>query len=531
MRNELALLRRWLERSRPPRGALARALIAGLVASLTNVALVVGAVGLLIESARRPGLQAVLGVLIVIELFAFLRSPLRFAERLSAHRLGFDAVTKWRRWLVVCVCRLDYSRWRTYAAGDLLERSLRDTDELQDLWLRCVIPLLTTGGVMVLGDSFIALLPAHGRWWRVAAVVLVVQLVATSALFANVGALLRRDGELRRSRGAYRGELVELSAVTPDLHLLGRTSFVLERSMTASDSLQRAERGRRDQRRLSGVVAPVATVVALFAVTLRPSTSPLWIAVASLIALSTFESLSAVRSALDTAVNVSAGARRLEELDSPGAAVTREWPIDTTIRLDDVTIVESGETLVSHASLVIAPARRVAITGPSGTGKSTLLRAIAALDGVAHGTITIGGVTVDQLDDGQLRRSLAYVPSEPGLTRGFALDVIALGRASTRDTVGDLAALGLHAERSTKWGELSRGERERVALARALVTSPAIYVLDEPTGGLGVDETAAVLALLSSTGATIVVATHDDDVIAWCDNVVALQGASLVVSR
>ena len=80
--------------------ALARALVAGFVATATNVALLVGAVALLVESATRPGLRAVAVVLIVIELFAFLRSPLRFSERLAAHRLGYAAVTRWRRWLV-----------------------------------------------------------------------------------------------------------------------------------------------------------------------------------------------------------------------------------------------------------------------------------------------------------------------------------------------------------------------------------------------------------------------------------------------
>ena len=93
MNTEMARLLRWLQRAQPPRGALWRALASGLVATATNVALIVGAVALLVESATRPGLRAVVVVLVVIELFAFLRSPLRFIERLSAHRLGYAAVT------------------------------------------------------------------------------------------------------------------------------------------------------------------------------------------------------------------------------------------------------------------------------------------------------------------------------------------------------------------------------------------------------------------------------------------------------
>src|ERR1039458_1952944 len=103
MRADVDRLWRWLRRAQPPRSTLLRALTAGLIASLVNVALLVGAVGLLVDSATRPGLRTVLGALIVIELFAFLRSPLRFVERLSAHRLGFAAVSRWRRWLVLTV--------------------------------------------------------------------------------------------------------------------------------------------------------------------------------------------------------------------------------------------------------------------------------------------------------------------------------------------------------------------------------------------------------------------------------------------
>jgi ABC-type cobalamin/Fe3+-siderophores transport system ATPase subunit len=321
--------------------------------------------------------------------------------------------------------------------------------------------------------------------------------------------------------------LVELSAATPELVLLGRVDFAEQRAATSAERLRHAETALTSQHDLSNAVAPAMTALALGALVVRPHSAPLWIVVAALLALSMFESLSVVRDAFDTAVRVSAGAERLEELDVVTIHGDVAWPIDSTVRLENLTIAEEGETLVSDASLIVAPGRRVALTGPSGIGKSTLLRALAALDAVASGFVTIGNVALSDIDEVELRRCLAYVASEPGLTRGFALDVVNLGRTPSRSAHDDLAAMGLAADSTTRWDELSRGERARIAIARAMATSPLIYLLDEPTSALGTEETAAVLSLLASTGATVMVATHDPQVMAWCDVVLELSDGAL----
>ncbi len=492
-----------------------------------NVALLVGAVGLLVESAQRPGLHSVLGALIVIELFAFLRSPLRFVERLSAHRLGFSAVSKWRRWLVLCVGGFSFTRWRSFAAGDLLERSLRDTDELQDLWLRCVIPLITTGVVMALSDVVIGLMAPHGKWWSYAGDLLALQVLGVAALLANAGPLLRRDRSLRRARAAYRAQVVELNAATPELALLGRLDFARERASGTVERLRRSERASARQHDLSNAVAPFTTVLALGALVVRPSSAALWLVVAALLALGTYESLNVLRDAIDTGVAVSAAAERLEELEVATSRGRLRWPGDATIAFDHVSVSEADEPLVVDATLTIAPGRKVALVGASGVGKSTLLRAVAALDDVASGIITIGGVGVTDLDEGDLRAHVSYVASEPGLTRGYAVDVVRLGRESTRNVTDDLASLGIASDATTRWDDLSRGERARVALVRAVVTDPEIYLLDELTSGLGAVETSAVLTLLASSNATVLVATHDPQVVAWCDEVFELANATL----
>ena len=528
MNNDLRRLTIWLRRAQPPRAALARALVAGLIASVLNVALLVGAVALLVESATRPGLNAVLGVLIVIELFAFARSPLRYAERLSAHRLGYAAVTRWRRWLVTTIGRLDYSTWRTYAVGDLLERSLVDTDELQDLWLRCVIPVATTVVTMLIADLIVAILAPRGSWWVHALVLLVIQVTAVAGVVANIRPLLERDGALRRARGDYRGELVELSAITPDLALLGRTQYAQTRQAASVEQLRLAESALTRRRRLTRGVAPLCGAVAVATLMWHPSAAPIWIVTAAMLAASTVEFASAIRAALDTAINVVAGAKRLDDLDTPPLSGDQPWPDETTLHVDDVRIVEGSTVLVRDETFDVDPGQRIAITGPSGTGKSSLLRALAGLERVDHGAIFVGGRRLGELDERDLRSHVAYVPAEPGLTRGFATDVIAMGRPTTRDPLDDLAHLAIEAQPATKWDQLSRGERQRVAIVRALVPRPTIMLLDEPTSGLGAYETAALLDLVAASGATVVVATHDKNVVDWCDVVYELRDGALL---
>jgi putative ABC transport system ATP-binding protein len=173
-----------------------------------------------------------------------------------------------------------------------------------------------------------------------------------------------------------------------------------------------------------------------------------------------------------------------------------------------------------------------AVVGPSGSGKSSLLRLIAALDRPTAGTVAVGGRDLSTMAPARLRRVrrriVGYVFQRPAdnfisyLTLQQHLELAAAGDGS--DDI--LAELGLGHRRGSVPRELSGGEQQRAAFAFALAARPELVVADEPTAELdagSAEELLAVLQRLVSGGVTFVVATHDPNVTGIADHVVTLD--------
>jgi ABC-type iron transport system FetAB ATPase subunit len=152
----------------------------------------------------------------------------------------------------------------------------------------------------------------------------------------------------------------------------------------------------------------------------------------------------------------------------------------------------------------------VAITGPSGSGKSLFLRMIADLD-PNQGTVWLKGVERASLPAPEWRKRATYVSAESGWWADTVIEHFATQR---RSEVAALAArLGLHADLlDASVARLSTGEKQRLSLVRALLQSPPVLLLDEPTGPLDEESVTRVEALLRermATGTSIVLVTHD----------------------
>jgi putative ABC transport system ATP-binding protein len=195
-------------------------------------------------------------------------------------------------------------------------------------------------------------------------------------------------------------------------------------------------------------------------------------------------------------------------------------------------------TILDGVSLDVAAGECVAITGPSGSGKSTLLGLIAGLDQPTAGSITVDGVEIGRLDENTLARfrgeRIGYVFQSyhliPTLTalENVAVPLELAGRADAavraRALLGEV---GL-ADRADHYSaQLSGGEQQRVAVARAFAREPALLLADEPTGNLdsatGAQIIELILALQRERRCTLLLVTHDTALSRYADRVVTLR--------
>ncbi len=187
--------------------------------------------------------------------------------------------------------------------------------------------------------------------------------------------------------------------------------------------------------------------------------------------------------------------------------------------------------------------RFTAIMGPSGSGKSTLMHILAGLDKPTSGTVELDGVDITHLDDGELtqlrRDKLGFVFQFfnllPVLTaeENLVLPLSIAGRKPDRQWVDQLVrTVGLEDRRKHRPAELSGGQQQRVAVARALVSKPAVVFADEPTGNLDSKASADVLKLLRQAvdefGQTVVMVTHDPAAAAHADRLITLKDGRIV---
>ena len=547
-------IRRVLAEPGTPYGRLALAGLLGLAAAAATIGLLAGSGYVVGRAALRPGLDAIVGILAAVEVLAFLRGPLRYAERLVGHDAALRALTRWRVWLYDCLTPRVPAALAGWRSGDLLARAIDDVDALQDLYLRTLLPVGIAVGAGVIGTVAVGvILP-----WAALALGLPLALALT------VPALLtwRRSGddEMADLSGELSAQVVDSLSGAPELLAFGAGDASLravEDLGTRSDALERrhARLGATTALVIGVCLAAAVTGVLALGVDAVHAhrLGQVMVAVLPLAALATFETVSGVPIAVARALSVRASAERLFALE--GVPVPVDDPASPETRAPGIPEVAFANAALRYGpglpraldgvSLRLPAGGRLAVTGSSGAGKSSLVSALLRYWPLEDGTLSLGGTDVERLAQGDTRAACALADQRAQMFAGTVRSNLTLARPDATEAAiadalravrldGWVANLpeGLETPVGEEGGALSGGERRRLAVARALLAPGPVVILDEPTGGLDArlaDE--LVDGVLRAAGnRSVLIITHRASEAARCDATVTLEAGRVVAA-
>ncbi|MFF2767628.1 ABC transporter ATP-binding protein [Streptomyces bacillaris] len=236
-------------------------------------------------------------------------------------------------------------------------------------------------------------------------------------------------------------------------------------------------------------------------------------------------------------------ARRLQDVLLPGptdrAEGTRPLPTSGALTAEGVSHLVDGHRILAPVDLTVRPGELVNVTGPTCSGKTTLLRVLAGLQPPTGGTVGFGGVPLEAADTAELHARIGYVPQRPVTLSGTLADNLRLGAPYTDDELReacrtaaldgylDSAPDGLDTLVGERGSTLSGGQLQRLALARAVLRRPAVLLLDDITSAIDTTTERALLERLRAWSGTtaIVCATHRATFIDAADRTLALTPA------
>ncbi|MFT4271453.1 MAG: cysteine/glutathione ABC transporter ATP-binding protein/permease CydC [Pantoea sp.] len=485
---------------------------------------------------------------------AIIRTAARYFERLVSHDATFRVLQHLRVFTFSKLIALAPQQLAQFRQGDLLNRFVSDVDTLDHLYLRVISPLI--------GATAVILAVTLGLSWLDVPLALLLggimlaTLLLMPPLFWRVGAAAGQ--RIARHQANWRLQLTLWLTGLAELQIYGTAARWRAQLDQEETDWQQAQ---RKQHRLQALAQSLLLLITGVTVTLL-----LWISAAgvgndsapgALIALfvfcglAAFEALAPVAGAFLPLAQVTSAAQRVQEIiDQPPAILFPSAKIHSTpgisLALDNIqfSYPQRPEAVLNHFSLHLQPGEHLALLGPTGCGKSSLLALITRGWEAQQGSITLNDQPLANWDEASLRQRISVVTQRVHLFSQTLRDnlLLAAPTASDEQLIEALHQVGLghladHSEGLNAWmGEggrpLSGGELRRLAIARAVLHGGDLWLLDEPTEGLDATTEQQILTLLQqvSHGKTLIMVTHRLSGLTHMDRICVMDQGQIIES-
>ena len=542
-------LLRLLRLARPLRGQLVLSVLAGAAATGFGVALLATSGFMLARASEHPGILAISVAVVAVRAFSVGRGVSRYLERLTSHDVAFRVLADIRVAIYRRLERLAPAGLAAFRSGDLLAALISDVDATQDLFIRGIGPPLAAAlaGAGAVAVCLLILAPAGG--------LLALGLLAAGAAAPAlaVAASRRAARATAPARGELSATVTDLLSGAADLHAFGAQDTALAAAAEADAKLTAEARRSAAATGLgSGLISGLtgltvwAVLVLGVAAAGQGTLTRVPLAVLTLTALAAFEAVAVMPAAALQIAAARASARRVAAiLDAPDPVAEPATPRPLAagpvhVRLSGVQVryEPDGPLALDGLDLDLPPGRRVALIGPSGAGKSTAAAVLLRFRDPAVGTVTLNGADLASYAADDVRTVIGGCPQDPHIFDATIRDNVRLGRAAATDD--ELTAAAARArllpwvnslpqrwdtQVGTHGAAMSGGERQRLAVARALLADPAVLILDEPTAHLDPEArgalTADVLAL--TAGRATLLITHELEGLDQVDEIIVLD--------
>lgn len=535
--NELAILTKAMIEERKD---IAMAIIGGFLAGIAGVCLFSLSGYLISQTVFAPPLYTLIVLTSLVKILGLLRAGSRYAERLYSHRATFSLLSRLRTSFFAKLVPLTPGILGKKRSGELLARIVGDVESLQHYFLRVAYPPIIVVMVFLATVLFTS---AFSIW---IACLFVVGMLATAFVVPALVLLGQRriHGRVRRQRAAFSTEVTELLYGFRDLKVYGQLKQreeLLQHASAVLSAEQQASavhllRGQSLHTFVTYLISWGVLILGAYLI-MDGSLAGVFLAMLVMASLTVFEEAAPMATLPAYKQDSEHAAKRLAEIvhaadvmaPQPSGILPVNQAVSVELRRVTFQYEDEWRPALQNVSLHFPAGSKTAIVGPSGSGKSTIVELLLKLRTPTSGEIRLHDVSIQELDEASIWQASNVVLQHSHFFRGTIRDNLLLDAEHHDDH--ELSAIldkvqlpnqSLDAAVYEKGENLSDGEKQRLALARAMLRKGRLWLLDEPTSSLDYITEQRVFSQLLAQA-------QDDTLILICHRLTGLEEMDRIV--